>query len=98
MLTFTTVSFPAQSQLKPGQKAKNFNVSPLVWDVYRHKSQSNNCTSILGGTNALTNPATGGKAWLLGQSFFAGKYIDFDNAANTISYADLEDPTMSSAF
>ena len=67
-LTSRVVSFPAEADLKPGQKSRNFNVSPKVWDVYDHGD--NNCTSILGGTNALGSGAHA--AWLLGQPFFAG--------------------------
>ncbi|KAF2484716.1 aspartic peptidase domain-containing protein [Neohortaea acidophila] len=78
-------SFPATSQLKKGQKGTNFNVSPDVWDVYEHKHDAGNCTSILGGINAL------GTTWLLGQSFFAGHYIDFNVQNETISYANLKD-------
>lgn len=85
------VSFPAKSQLKSGEKAKIFNVSPAVWDVYNHGG--NNCTSILGGTNALTDPKTGQAEWLLGQSFFAGHYVDFDISADTIGFGDLVDPS-----
>ena len=90
LLTSSAVSFPAQADLKPGQKAKNFNVSPKVWDVYDHGD--NNCTSILGGTNALGSGANA--AWLLGQSFFAGHYVDFDITAKLIGYGDLKDPSM----
>lgn len=61
-----------------------------MWDVYEHKHDAGNCTSILGGINAL------GTTWLLGQSFFAGHYIDFNVQNETISYANLKDPSGSS--
>lgn len=94
-LTHCIVSFPTKSALKAGEKAKIFNVSPLLWDVYDHGN--NNCTSILGGTNALSDPKTGFEAWLLGQPFFAGHYVDFViSHPNTIAFADLEDPSMES--
>ena len=95
-LTSPSVSFPAQSDLKKSRtpaKSKIFNVSPKLWDVYDHGD--NNCTSIVGGTNALNYK--GATAWLLGQPFFAGHYIDFDISAHTISYADLKDPSMESS-
>lgn len=90
-----TVSFPAQSQLKPGEKAKNFDISPAVWDVYRHRRDRTNCTSIIGGTNAYASVA--GNAWILGQPFFAGHYVDFDisEEPHTVSFGDLIDPSMS---
>ena len=91
LLTFRAVSFPAQAELKKGEKAKIFNVSPAVWDVYNNGH--NNCTSILGGTNALTDKKENLTAWLLGQSFFAGHYIDFDVTGQTIGFADLKDPS-----
>jgi pepsin A len=84
------VSFPAEADLKKGQKSRIFNVSPDVWNVYDHGN--NNCTAILGGTNALGSGADA--AWLLGQSFFAGHYVDFDIKAHTIGYGDLADPSM----
>ena len=86
------VAFPPKVSLKKGQRSKIFNVSPAVWDVYDHGN--NNCTSILGGTNALTDPKTHATAWLLGQPFFAGHYIDFDitRGAETIGFGDLKDP------
>jgi pepsin A len=89
------VSFPAQSELQRSQKSKIFNVSPLLWNVYDHGN--NNCTSILGGTNALTQPKSGKTYWLLGQPFFAGHYVDFDTTAKTISFGDLKDPSMESS-
>ena len=90
MADISIVSFPAKAYLKSGEKAKIFNVSPDVWDVYSHGG--NNCTSILGGTNALTDPTTGEAEWLVGQSFFAGHYVDFNVAANTVGFGDLKDP------
>lgn len=76
LLINTPVSFPAEADLKPGQRAKLFNVSPKVWDVYNHGN--NNCTSILGGTSFLNpveiqNVSFPGE-WLLGQPFFSGHY------------------------
>ena len=66
-----------------------------MWDVYDHGH--NNCTSILGGTTALESiPALESiakKAWLLGQPFFAGHYVDFDITKNTIAYGDLKNPS-----
>lgn len=86
-----TVSFPAESQLKKGEKATIFNVSPDVWDT--EKVGHGNCTSVLAGTNFLTNhSAPIPTMWLLGQAFFAGHYIDFDITNTTVSYANLKDP------
>ena len=95
-LTRDAVSFPAKVDLKEGEEAKVFNVAKSLWDVYDHGN--NNCTSILGGTNALTDAKTGATAWLLGQPFFAGHYVDFViSHPNTVAFGDLVDPSMSSS-
>lgn len=86
-----TVSFPAESQLKKGEKATIFNVSPSVWDT--EPVGHGNCTSVLVGTNFLTNESAPiPTMWLLGAAFFAGHYIDFDIASSTVSYANLKNP------
>jgi hypothetical protein len=89
------VSFPAQSQLKEGETATVFNVSPDVWGVFNNTAT--NCTSILGGTNGIDVGDT--PAWLLGQSFFSGHYIDFnmDSGSEVISFANLANPADGSA-
>jgi hypothetical protein len=89
------VSFPAQSQLREGETATIFNVSPDVWGVFNNTAT--NCTSILGGTNGITVGNT--SAWLLGQSFFAGHYVDFhmEGNDNVITFANLANPSDGSA-
>jgi len=99
LLTSVAVSFPAQSTLKKGQKATNFNVSTKkgIWDVFNNGG--NNCTTPLGGTNALTyNTRVNGtnstvSYWLVGQTFFSGHYTNFDIKANTIGYGNLKNPS-----
>ncbi|KAK5168945.1 uncharacterized protein LTR77_006254 [Saxophila tyrrhenica] len=86
-------SFPPHAELKPGQKARVFNVLPEAWGVYPHGED--NCTSILGGTNALDGLlGRGTGAWLVGQSFFQGHYVEFDLEGGTIGFGDLVDPGM----
>lgn len=85
------VAFPPKKALKKGENSTIFNVSPKVWDVY--DNGNNNCTSILGGSNLFTNKTLHFEAWLLGQPFFAGHYLDFDATAKTISYGNLVDPS-----
>jgi hypothetical protein len=93
-----SVSFPAQWQLQSGQTATVFNVSPDVWGVF--KNTATNCTSILGGTNGIDVGDT--PAWLLGQPFFAGHYVDFNvedqvSGNAVISFANLANPADGSA-
>ncbi|KPI36780.1 uncharacterized protein AB675_11742 [Cyphellophora attinorum] len=85
-------SLGSKSQLKKGEKATVFEVSKDVWGVFNNTAT--NCTSILGGTNGITVGNV--SAWLLGQSFFAGHYIDFYTPHNgnetMISFAKLKHP------
>jgi hypothetical protein len=72
-----------------------FNVSPDVWGVFNNSAT--NCTSILGGTDGITVGNV--SAWLLGQPFFAGHYIDFHMETDNelVSFANLANPSDGTA-
>ena len=69
----------------------------IIANKIRYDHGNNNCTSILGGSDTLIDPRTGDVGWLMGEPFFAGDYVDFDIAARTASFANLEDPSDPSA-
>lgn len=60
---------------------KNFNILP---EALAFAKNGDNCTASVHGSNAF------GGAWLVGQAFFQGRYIDHNVGEGTMGFADLK--------
>ena len=64
-----------------GGSNQTFYIDPEAFEM--ENNGNNNCTATITGSDIGTG------AWIVGQSWFQGKYVDFDATGNTVGVALL---------